>query len=194
MRAFLIIKDTLLGFTLAMLSFPLALFVPVVCLFARWDDSRTTFSGGDEYRERPEKRGDLPRWAYIWSTPDERLPGDMRMPQTRRVLDLWIGWFGERTGRYVCSVWWLWRNRALGLKFLFSKPVHPDDRYLEFGRWGEIVWRGRLWRWRRKLFRLGRRTVYVEAGWEVKRATPYAHWQRGPFCATPEFALKAKEV
>lgn len=186
--------DVVVAFVLALASFPLAVAVPVICLFAKWDGVRSWFSGGDLFVGYATVRGDLPRWAYVWSTPDERLPGDVRMPQTRSVLEFWTNWFGERFGRYMCSVWWLLRNRALGLKYVFSRPVHPDDGYLEFGQWWKTVWRGRLWRWRGKLLRVGRRTVYLELGWEVRRATPDAHWQRGPFCAIPEFAFKAKDV
>jgi len=182
-RALIVVNDAVLATLVEIVSLLLSLFVPLVCLFARWDAGRTTWTGGAEFPEYPTWRGDLPRWAYIWSTPDERLPGDVRMPQTRAILDWTTGVFGQRVGRYMTSVWWLWRNRMYGLTWLASAT--PFDHYIERSQTPGIVWDGGLWRWWTKLG-----PVELNAGWKVHRANDVAHWQTGPFVAVRFVSIK----
>lgn len=173
------IIDVLIGIVEIPVHLLLSLAVPVVCLFARWDDWRTTWSGGADYPDYPTHRGDLPRWAYIWSTPDERLPGDVRMPQTRKVLDYWTGLLGERAGRYVCSVWWLLRNRLYGLSWLMGRPAL---RYIGLN---EDAPENRLWR---RSYDLG--PVQIRIGWKVHRADEHADASIGPFWAIRAVHIK----
>lgn len=95
-------------------SIPLGLLgAPIVCLFARWDRVPTPA----RWQPEPIIRGDLPRWARWWETPDERLPGGMYEPTVESIY--------KRFGRYWCSVYWLGiRNRMYGLSFaLFGEPA-----------------------------------------------------------------------
>jgi hypothetical protein len=182
-RTLQIVKDAAIATAVEAVSFPLALLVPIVTLFAKWDGEPTTWSGGERYH--PATRGDLPRWAYIWGTPDERLPGDMRMPQTRAVLDWTTRKFGVKVGRYLTSVWWLWRNRLYGLAWLTS--ARHSGGYFDRSTVPGIVWRESegIWRWWGALG-----PVRLEAGWKVHRANASAHWLHGPFVAVRYVAIK----
>jgi hypothetical protein len=175
-RTLLVANDLLAALVIELISWPLALFVPLVCMFARWDEKETTWTGGDDDHAHPAVRGDLPRWAYIWSTPDERLPGDVRMPQTRDVLAWTTGVFGEKIGRYLTSIWWLWRNRMYGLAWVAS--AQPSDGNFDKPQTPGIVWHESegIWRWWKVLG-----PIELQAGWKVHRADAKAHWQRGPF-------------
>lgn len=105
----------------------------VACLRASW-------TGPDE---TGYERGDVPGWAFAWSTPDERLPGDVRGEPS-------VKWAYKYLGRIVCSMYWLLeRNRGMGLSYLVSRKT-SDNRYLDGNQWGyqEIpsgAWR-RVWR------------------------------------------------
>lgn len=137
---------------------------PLVCLFARWDEQTTTFTGGASMNGPATIRGDLPAWAAAWETIDERLPGGMYEATVRQVLN-------ER-GRYWCSVYWLTRNRMFGLtKALFGKPIGEHER---------PAW------YRSK--RLG--WLYLGAGWKKYRATPQASWIDGPFVQMPSVTVR----
>jgi hypothetical protein len=177
-KALLILSDVVVAIVVEVISWPLALLVPFVALFAKWDDVPTTWTGGEHDYDHPAVRGDLPRWAYIWGTPDERLPGDVRMYQTREVLDWATKKFGDKVGRYMTSVWWLWRNRMYGLTWVTS--ARPSDGYFDKSPTPGVVWRNSegIWRWWRILG-----PVQLEAGWKVHRANTSAHWLRGPFVA-----------
>lgn len=127
---------------------------PIVCLFARWDDRPTTFTGGLLNNGPLTVRGDLPWWAAWFETFDERLPGGMYEPTVRAVYD--------RFGRYWCSVYWLNRNAMFGMtKAIFGRPTTRDEilRY----EWRTVG------------------PVRIGWGWKRYRATPTAHWIDGPF-------------
>jgi hypothetical protein len=175
-KALLILNDVVIATIIEIISWPLSLFVPIVVLFAKWDDKPTTWTGGADDYDHPTIRGDLPRWAYIWGTPDERLPGDVRMHQTREVLDWTTKKFGEKVGRYLTSVWWLWRNRMYGLSWATS--ARPSDGEFDKPQTPGLVWHESegIWRWWN---RFG--PVELQAGWKPHRADEKAHWQRGPF-------------
>jgi len=177
-KTLLVIHDLVLAILVELISWPLVLFVPFVCLFVKWDENRSVWTGGDNYPEYPTWRGDLPKWAYIWKTPDERMPGDVRMQRTREVLDWTTGIFGQRIGRYLTCVWWLLRNKMYGLAWKAS--ARPVDTYLEKSTVPGIIWRNDegIWRWWMKLG-----PIELQAGWKVHRADELAHWQRGPFVA-----------
>lgn len=136
---------------------------PIVCLFARWDRWPTTWTGGAPDNGPPAVRGDLPHWARWWETFDERLPGGMYEPTVVRVY--------QRFGRYVCSVYWLaGRNRMFTLgKALFGRE--PAGR-----------------EWHRR--DLG--PIWIGWGWKRYRATPHAHWERGPFVEVPSFTVRRR--
>lgn len=77
------------------------LVVPFLLPFARW--------GADG-------RGDLPDWAWPWSTPNQRLPGDISIPAVSGIL--------ARYGRFAASWYWLgWRNPMQGWAAWFGVPV-----------------------------------------------------------------------
>jgi hypothetical protein len=175
-KALLVIHDLVLAILVELISLPLSLFVPFVCLFIKWDENRSTWSGGVDHPEYPTWRGDLPKWAYIWGTPDERMPGDVGMQRTREVLDWTTGVFGQKIGRYLTSVWWLWRNRMYGLSWVTS--ARPSDGEFVKPQTPGLVWYEKegIWRWWR---RFG--PVELQAGWKPHRADEKAHWQRGPF-------------
>jgi hypothetical protein len=177
-KTLVVLRDTVLAIIVEVVSWPLALFIPLVVMFARWDEKPTTWTGGDDDPEHPAIRGDLPRWAYIWGTPDERLPGDVRMQQTRRMLDWATGVFGPQIGRYLTSVWWLFRNRMYGLAWVTS--ARPSDGYFDKPQNPGITWHASegIWRWWKKLG-----PIQIQAGWKPHRADEKAHWQRGPFVA-----------
>jgi hypothetical protein len=177
-KALLVIHDLVLAILVELISWPLSLLVPIVALFAKWDSKWTNWTGGEYDGEHPAIRGDLPRWAYIWSTPDERLPGDVRMYQTREVLDWTTKKFGEKVGRYLTSVWWLWRNRMYGLAWIMS--AKPSNGYFDKTLTPGIIWRESegIWRWWKVLG-----LVQLEAGWKIHRANTSAHWMHGPFVA-----------
>ena len=107
-------------------------FVAVLC---------TKWTGPDE---TGYERGDLPSWAFAWSTPDERLPGDIRGEPS-------VKWAYKHLGRIVCSMYWLLeRNRGMGLSFLVGR-VLPDGKCLDGSLWGfqELpngAWR-KVWKW-----------------------------------------------
>jgi hypothetical protein len=184
-KALIIANDLTMAILVELISWPLALLVPLVCLFTRWDSERTNWTGGYYDDEHPAVRGDLPRWAYIWSTPDERLPGDVRMYQTRRVLDWATKKFGEKVGRYMTSVWWLWRNRMYGLAWIVNSQ--PSDGYFDKTPIPGIIWRESegIWRWWKVLG-----PAQFEAGWKVHRANTSAHWQHGPFVAVRYISVR----
>lgn len=72
--------------------------------------------------------GKLPGWAFMWETPDEPLPGDLREPF---VAEYYVthGWFGT-------SVYWLLeRNRGHGLAFALGRYL-PDGKQLDGDKWG----------------------------------------------------------
>lgn len=145
---------------------PIAAFlVPFVVPFARWDREPTTFTGGAPDNGPPIVRGDLPWWASLFGTFDERLPGGMYEPTVVKVYN--------RFGRYWCSLYWLIvRNRMFGLaKAMFGKPIAPDEQPA-----------GMTWR------TIGR----LRVGWGTAkyRATPQANWQRGPFVEVAKFTVR----
>jgi hypothetical protein len=147
-----------LGFVLAVLG------APIVAAFARWDDKPSSFTGGAQDNGPLTIRGDLPRWASAWETIDERLPGGMYEEQVRNVH--------RRFGRYVCSVYWLIRNRMMGLTAkLFGRPLAVDQP--PRGMQSKV---------------LG--PLYFGAGWKKYRATPQAHWEQGPFIEMPSVTVR----
>lgn len=129
--------------------------VPPAVLLARWDDYPTTWTGGASENGPPTVRGDLPRWLAWFGTPDERLPGGMYEPTVRGVYN--------RFGRYWCSVYWLVNRNAMhGLNAaLFGRPTTLDEVM-------DYEWRS-----------VG--PFMVGYGWKRYRATPTAHFHRGPF-------------
>lgn len=150
-------------------SIPLALIgAPIVCAFARWDRTPTQFTGG-AVQGPLAVRGDLPRWARWWETPDERLPGGL---YERTVERVW-----RRYGRYVCSVYWLGvRNRMYGLSFaLFGRQVDraPEGYQRTIKYYGPIM---------------------IDYGNFYYRATPEAHWQSGPFIEVWDFKIKSNRA
>jgi hypothetical protein len=184
-RALLVVHDTILAVLVELLSLVLAPFVPVVVLFAKWDREPTTFTGGADELGWPEIRGDLPRWAYIWGTPDERLPCDLRTSDFHAQL-LRLRWrFGARVARYLVSVRWLLRNRMYGLTWLTS--ARPSDGDLEPSPEPGIVWHPTegIWRW---WARLGPLALHV--GWKCHRADEKARWDTGPFVAVRFVSLR----
>lgn len=106
-------------------------FIAVLC--AKWDTEAT-----DGY-----VRGDLPRWAAVFETPDERLPGDVRGEPS-------VKWAYAHLGKTVCAMYWLLeRNRGMGISFTLGRPL-PDGQYLDGSLWGfqELsngAWR-RVWK------------------------------------------------
>jgi hypothetical protein len=138
--------------------------VPIVVLFAKWDDYETDFSGGCAPNGPPAIRGDLPKWAAWFGTFDERLPGGMYEPSVARVY--------QKYGRYVCSLYWLIvRNRMFGLmKFLFGKPAERHEQ-------SEFV-----------MHEVG--PFLIGWGTKVYRATPTAHWRDGPFVRCPSVTIR----
>lgn len=117
---------------LAALCFPcIAATVAVLC--AKWDS--TNDANGI-------RRGDLPDWAGVFGTPDERLPGDVvGEPTVRKV------W--ERYGKTACSLFWLLhRNRAIGLSFEWCREV---DAYLNGELWGFQELPSGAWRYVKRL-------------------------------------------
>lgn len=116
-------------------------------------------------------RSALPRWLWWFQTPDEPLPGAMYEPTVRQ----WRAKYGD----YVCSVLWLWRNRAFGFRFWLGRPA---TGYIE--EQPGLVEQEGLWRWSRTVWR-----IKLAAGWKVYRASFNAHWMHGPFRAAPFISI-----
>jgi hypothetical protein len=92
-------------------------------LLARWDDEPTPGT----YDPRPTIRGDVPRWLRWLQTNDERLPGGLHEPTVDRVM--------QRYGRTMAAWYWIAvRNRAHGLRRVFSQPVTPESAAMAFPR------------------------------------------------------------
>ena len=68
-RALIVVNDAVLATLVEIVSLPLSLFVPFVCLFAKWDAGRTTWTGGAEFHEYPTWRGDLPHTLNLEALP-----------------------------------------------------------------------------------------------------------------------------
>jgi hypothetical protein len=150
------------------LCIPLALVgVPIALLFAKWDDTTSTFTGGAEDNGPPTIRGDLPVWAAWFGTFDERLPGGMYEPTVVAIH--------RRFGRHVCSAYWLIvRNRMFGLtKALFGKPIAKHDSPAGMA-WSDIG------------------PVRIGYGTKKYRATPEAHFSNGPFVEVASFTIRFK--
>lgn len=137
---------------IALLLLPLDLLAPFVVLmalpFAKWDDHPTADSNG----AYSTIRGDLPAWAWWFTTPNERLPGGTYEPTVLDVLN--------KHGRFWCSWYWLGvRNRMQGLAASFGVPVvmpwSPEPGYYESGA---------LWWLRYPLF--GNK-FQLKAGWRT---------------------------
>jgi hypothetical protein len=141
--------------------------VPIVLLFAKWDEQATTFTGGASDSGPPTIRGDLPWWASWFGTFDERLPGGMYEPTVVNVH--------RRFGRYWCSVYWLVvRNRMFGLaKFLFGKDIEAGAEPAGMA-WKDVG-----------PFRVG-------FGTKKYRATEAANWQSGPFVEVDSFTVRLR--
>lgn len=113
------ILPTLTGLLLSITSL-IAPFLMLLALpFIKWDTEPTTARDGST-----TIRGDLPKWLSWLSTPDERLPGGLYVPDLLNVL--------TKYGKTVASWYWLGiRNRLFGLRFVFGKPATeyiPDVR------------------------------------------------------------------
>lgn len=149
-------KPTLLGLWLQLPGLTAPFVVPVALLGATWDTDPTADSMGTT----PTVRGDLPRWASGYSTPNERLPGGTYEPAVLAVLHRW--------GRWICSWYWLGlRNRGLGFDGAYAIPV----RYVLWdpGQLG-LQEADDLWFYRQDLFaglqlKLGWRTYEVAGKW-----------------------------
>jgi len=84
------------------------------------------------------KHGYLPDWAFIWSTPDESLPGDLKEPTLLKI--------DQKFGVLVASLYWLLeRNRGLGLAFKFGKKLE-DGVYIDGDKWGYQKLASGAWR------------------------------------------------
>lgn len=117
------------------------LFGLLAVAFSRWDTEKDA-QGND--------RGDLPGWASAWSTPDERLPGDV-------VGEPTVRWVYQHLGKYASSAYWLLeRNRGMGFAFSLGRPTVA---YLNGDLWGYQETADGTWR---KLFKLG--FCYIGAG------------------------------
>lgn len=109
----------LLGLLLSITS----LIAPVLMLlalpFIKWDEYPSVARDGTV-----AIRGDLPRWLSWLSTPDERLPGGLYVPDLNDVL--------TKHGKHIASWYWLGvRNRLFGLRMALGKPATeyiPDVR------------------------------------------------------------------
>jgi len=125
--------------------------VAIAFVFAKWDEKPSADSNG---QHADVIRGDLPAWAWWWSTPNERLPGGTYEPAVSAVLD--------RHGRFWCSLYWLgWRNRMQGLAASFGVPVQ--------GPWPPepgLYDNGPLWWWRKEIqLKVGWRTYLIGTTW-----------------------------
>lgn len=82
--------------------------------------------------------GRLPRWAGLWETPDERLPGDRLEPTVDRIYC--------KYGFFICSLYWLMlRNNGMGLAFMLGRYL-PDGKQLDGSKWGYQLLPNGAWR------------------------------------------------
>ena len=102
----------------------------VACLMTKW-------YGTDQ---NGYLRGKLPWWAYIWSTPDEDAPGDIRGEPWVKNVYRWCG------PTVACIYWHLERNRGMGLSYLCSR-ILTDGVYLDGKKWGYQELPSGAWRW-----------------------------------------------
>lgn len=143
----------LVGFASFLLGLTAPLIVLVALPFAKWDKTPSADSNG----KFPDViRGDLPRWASWYSTPDERLPGGTYEPTVADALHAF--------GRFWCSWYWLGiRNRMLGFDMIWAVPIDlpwpPEPGHY---RNGEFWWTRRDLFWGLQL-KMGWRT-YVLRG------------------------------
>jgi hypothetical protein len=87
--------------------------------------------------------GQLPRWAALFATPDEGVPGDLKEPRCRSVYTMY--------GKYVCALYWLTvRNKCHGLAFMLGRPL-PDNQMLNGDLWGFQELPNGAWRWVKRL-------------------------------------------
>jgi len=109
----------LFGLLLSMTSLTAPLLMLLALPFVRWDDQPSTARDGST-----TIRGDLPKWLSWLSTPDERLPGGLYVPDLLDVL--------TKHGEHIASWYWLGvRNRLFGLRMALGKPATeyiPDVR------------------------------------------------------------------
>jgi hypothetical protein len=158
-------KIQIVGFALyEALTIVLALIgAPIVAAFVKWDSEPSVITGGAPLHAYPAIRGDLPGWAWMWATIDERMPCAMYEQTMRETL--------ARVGPYWTTVRWLIRNRMMGLtKALFGRACTADDTVL----------------YTKKIvgpFAFG-------AGWKRYRATPTARPDTGPFVAMPSVSVR----
>lgn len=97
-------KTDIIGAGLKLLIEPLAIFALVPIAFVKWNSSDGITTGT------------LPKWAKVFDTPNQNLPGDTTIPAVASCLN--------KRGRYWCSAYWLiGRNRMQGFAFLFAKPL-----------------------------------------------------------------------
>lgn len=109
----------LIGLLLSITSLVAPLLMLLALPFIKWDTAPSTARDGST-----TIRGDLPKWLSWLSTPDERLPGGLYVPDLNDVL--------TKHGKTVASWYWLGvRNRLFGLRMAFGKPATeyiPDVR------------------------------------------------------------------
>lgn len=128
------IKPVILGLFLAIFSILIPPFlVPFLLPFIKWDSTPTP--GGDGGTASVTIRGDLPKWLSWFSTPDERLPGDITQPAVGSCL--------KKFGKNFCAYYWIGqRNRAVGLATWLGQPTN------EYIPSGTGYWEnGDIWRY-----------------------------------------------
>jgi hypothetical protein len=141
----------------AVLEFLMLIGLPIALLLAKWDTEPSL----DSNQQGLTIRGDLPSWAWFYTTPDERLPGGTYEPTVAGRL--------AARGPFLTSWYWLGiRNRMHGLAAAFalptSMPWSPEPGYYD---------NGSLWWLRYPLFnntyqfKTGWRTYYYGGGWKA---------------------------
>jgi hypothetical protein len=153
------LRDVLVAVLLEVVGWSAFVLAPIAVLFARLDAEPSVGGWADDLTLPTTRRATLP-WGFRWlDAPDDRLPGGMYEPDVRR----WLATYGWR----VCSVLWLWRNRAFGLAWVFGRDVATE---------AEAPWRID-WTWR---FLRG------TLGWKVYRKGLYSK----PLIAIPAVSIR----
>ncbi|MEX8520026.1 MAG: hypothetical protein AB3X44_16065 [Leptothrix sp. (in: b-proteobacteria)] len=115
---------------------------PIAILFAHEEDYVSVGGWADDPKAIKVKRVTLPAIFAWYDAPDDRLPGGMYEAEV-------LGWY-QRYGWRVCSVLWMWRNRAFGLAWKFGREARS---------YSDVPWR----------FDFENRLLRGMVGWKVYR-------------------------
>lgn len=159
------------GLLLILLSIIAPVLVIFTIPFIKWDVVITT-QPQRTLPPVPTYMGDLPWWLSWFQTPDNRLPGDLAIPEVKKVFD--------KYGKNVCAWYWMGlRNQVMGLAcWMGSKTSDYAPEGVE-GLWERTDVYGTIWK-------------YTKVIGKVKFITGYKVYKLidGSFRSAPTLGLK----